>query len=192
MNHKKVRRLVYISMLSSIAFVLMMLSFPILGAYPYLKMDFSDIPALLAVILYGPSAGITVEAIKVVLNYFIAGSASGVPVDQTANFVAGVLFILPTAFFVKKMDSIKLFVTALFVGTILMATIMSILNYFLFIPAYTWFLNAPALSTNALKTTILVGILPFNLIKGLVVTLVLTPIFLQLKPWLKEHVHIAK
>ncbi|MDA1475355.1 ECF transporter S component [Bacillus changyiensis] len=192
MNHNKVRRLVYISMLSSIAFVLMMLSFPILGAYPYLKMDFSDIPALLAVILYGPGAGITVEAIKVVLNYFIAGSASGVPVDQTANFVAGILFILPTALFVKKMDSIKLFVTALFVGTILMSIMMSILNYFLFIPAYTWFLNAPALSTNALKTTILVGILPFNLIKGLVVTLVLTPIFLQLKPWLKEHVHIAK
>ena len=75
MKHNKVRRLVSISMLSSIAFILMMLSFPILGAFPYLKIDFSDIPALLAVILYGPGAGIAVEAIKNVLNYFIAGSA---------------------------------------------------------------------------------------------------------------------
>lgn len=102
MKHNKVRRLVSISMLSSIAFILMMLSFPILGAFPYLKIDFSDIPALLAVILYGPGAGIAVEAIKNVLNYFIAGSASGVPIDQAANFIAGTLFILPAAVLLKN------------------------------------------------------------------------------------------
>lgn len=73
-----------------------------------------------------------------------------------------------------------------------MAALMSILNYVLFIPAYTWFLHAPALSGGALKTTIIAGILPFNLIKGLVVTLVSTPIFLQLRPWLKENVQVAR
>lgn len=192
MKHNRVRRLVSISMLSSIAFVLMMLSFPILGAYPYLKIDFSDIPALLAVILYGPGAGIAVEGIKNVLNYFIAGSASGVPIDQTANFVAGTLFILPAAFMLKKTNSAKGFAAVLVLGTVLMAVLMSILNYVLFIPAYTWFLHAPALSAGALKTTIIAGILPFNLIKGLVVTLVSTPIFLQLRPWLKENVQVVK
>ncbi|MFN2745555.1 MULTISPECIES: ECF transporter S component [Bacillus] len=192
MKHTRVRRLVSISMLSSIAFILMMLSFPILGAFPYLKIDFSDIPALIAVILYGPGAGIAVEAVKNVLNYFIAGSASGVPIDQTANFVAGVLFIMPAALLLKKTNSAKGFVTALFAGTILMALSMSILNYVLFLPAYTWFLNAPALSAGALKTTILAGILPFNIIKGLAVALVSTAIFLQLKPWLKENVRMAK
>lgn len=192
MKHNKVRRLVSISMLSSIAFILMMLSFPILGAFPYLKIDFSDIPALLAVILYGPGAGIAVEAIKNVLNYFIAGSASGVPIDQTANFIAGTLFILPAAVLLKKSSSAKGFVTALFAGTVVMAVSMSILNYLLFLPAYTWFLNAPLLSGEALKTTVLAGILPFNFIKGIAVALVSTPIFLSLKPRLKETVRMAK
>lgn len=73
-----------------------------------------------------------------------------------------------------------------------MAVSMSILNYLLFLPAYTWFLNAPALTGEALKTTVLAGILPFNFIKGIAVALVSTPIFLSLKPRLKENVRMAK
>ncbi|MGO4076236.1 ECF transporter S component, partial [Staphylococcus aureus] len=77
--------------------------------------------------------------------------------DQVANFTAGVLFILPVAFIFKKIKSAKGIVWSMFLGTVLMTVMMSILNYFLFLPAYTWFLNAPQLSDNMLKATITAG-----------------------------------
>ena len=44
-------------MLSSIAYLLMMLDFPFPGLPPFLKIDFSDVPALIAAIIFGPIAG---------------------------------------------------------------------------------------------------------------------------------------
>lgn len=64
LNQSKVKRLVVISMLSSISFVLMLLNFPFPGLPGYLKIDFSDIPAIIAILIYGPGAGIAVEALK--------------------------------------------------------------------------------------------------------------------------------
>lgn len=64
MNQSKVKRLVVTSMLSSISFVLILLDFPFPGLPAYLKIDFSDIPAIIAILIYGPGAGIAVEALK--------------------------------------------------------------------------------------------------------------------------------
>ena len=58
---------------SSIAYLLMMLDFPFPGLPPFLKIDFSDVPALIAAIIFGPVAGIIVEAIKNILHYGIQG-----------------------------------------------------------------------------------------------------------------------
>ncbi|WP_371915516.1 hypothetical protein [Pseudomonas sp. HAR-UPW-AIA-41] len=43
-----------------------------------------------------------VEFIKNVLNFFVAGSPTGVPVGHFANFMAGVTFILPVYYVYKK------------------------------------------------------------------------------------------
>ncbi|KML13655.1 riboflavin transporter FmnP [Bacillus safensis] len=173
-------------MLSSISFVLILLDFPFPGLPAYLKIDFSDIPAIIAILIYGPGAGIAVEALKNVLHYLIQGSMSGVPVGQVANFIAGTLFILPVAFMFKKIKSAKGMAWSMIVGTLLMTVMMSILNYFLFLPAYTWFLNAPELSDHALKTTITAGILPFNFIKGIIITIVFSLIFVKMRPWFEN------
>lgn len=176
----KVKKLVVVSMLSSIAFVLMLLNFPFPGLPDYLKIDFSDVPAIIAILIYGPLAGIAVEAIKNVLQYIIQGSMAGVPVGQVANFIAGTLFILPTAFLFKKLNSAKGLAVSLLLGTAAMTILMSILNYVLILPAYTWFLHSPALSDSALKTAVVAGILPFNMIKGIVITVVFSLIFIKL------------
>ncbi|KYD02308.1 ECF transporter S component [Bacillus atrophaeus] len=183
----KVKKLVVISMLSSIAFVLMLLNFPFPGLPDYLKIDFSDVPAIIAILLYGPAAGIAVEGIKNVLQYMIQGSMAGVPVGQVANFIAGTLFILPTAFLFKKLNSAKGLAVSLLAGTVAMTVLMSILNYVLILPAYTWFLHSPALSDSALKTAVVAGILPFNIVKGIIITIVFTLIFTKLKPWIEQQ-----
>ncbi|HHY74746.1 MAG TPA: ECF transporter S component [Bacillus bacterium] len=186
-SSQKIRQTVTVAVLSSIAYLLMMLNFPLPGLPPFLKIDFSEVPALLATIVFGPVAGITVEAIKNILHYIIQGAMTGVPIDQAANFVAGLLFILPASFLYKRIHSTKGLTIGLLIGTITMTIMMSILNYFLILPAYTFFLNAPAMSSAEAKGLIVVGIMPFNLIKGIVITLLFTVLFAKLKPWLRTY-----
>ncbi|WP_203287704.1 ECF transporter S component [Metabacillus sp. cB07] len=182
MQQSKVKKQVSIAMLASVGFVLMIFNFPI-GFSSFLELDFGDVPAIIAAILYGPGAGIMVEALKNVLQYIIMGNAAGVPVGQLANFTAGVLYILPASYLYRRMNSMKGLAIGLSAGTVLMAGAMSVLNYYLFIPAYTWFLNAPAMAAPELKALIVSGILPFNLIKGIVMGFVFMAIFAKLKTW---------
>ncbi|WP_017753463.1 ECF transporter S component [Calidifontibacillus oryziterrae] len=186
-SSQKTRQTVTVAVLSSIAYLLMMLNFPLPGLPPFLKIDFSEVPALIAAIVFGPLAGVTVEAIKNILHYIIEGAMTGVPIDQAANFIAGLLFVLPVSYLYKKINSTKGLTFGLFVGTITMTFVMSVLNYFLILPAYTFFLNAPAMTTEEVKGMIVLGIMPFNLIKGITVALLFMLIFAKLKPWIINY-----
>ena len=68
MQSKKLKKFVAIGMFSSISYILMLLNFPFPGFPPYLNIDFSDIPALLAAIIFGPAAAILVELLKNLLD----------------------------------------------------------------------------------------------------------------------------
>jgi len=188
MKNTKLQKMVSIGMLSSISFVLMILNFP-LPAFPsYLEVDFSDVPALIAAITMGPIAGMVVEFIKNVLNWLYVGSPTGVPVGQIANFTTSILFIMPVYFIYKRLSTAKGLTTGLVVGTVTMAIGMSVLNYFLFMPMYNYFLNVPTETGAALTKTIVTFVLPFNIIKGIIVTTIMLLLFSSLKKWIiKQH-----
>ena len=103
MKKMKVKALVSIAMLSSIAYILMLLNFPIPPFPNFLKIDFSDIPALIGTLIFGPMAGVLIELFKNILDYFMTGSETGVPIGHFANFISGLVFILPTYYLYKKL-----------------------------------------------------------------------------------------
>lgn len=187
---RRVKKMVTVGMLSGISYLLMWLSFPLPLLPPFLSVDFSDVPALLAAIIFGPVAGITVEAIKNILHYIVQGSMTGVPVGQLANFTAGVLFILPTYFIFNKIRTTKGLGLGLVVGTVSMAVIMSVLNYYIFLPAFTYFLNVPSGSSAQMIEGIVKGILPFNIIKGLIVTFLFLLLYKKLAIWLDRQLEM--
>ena len=187
MKNLSLKAMVSIGMLSSISFILMFISFPIPPFPNFLLVDFSDIPALIAALVFGPVAGILVEFIKNVLNYFFVGSATGVPVGQIANFIAGVLFILPTYYLYKSLKTRKGMTFALILGTVTMAVLMSVLNYYVFLPAYTFFLNVPAMSTTETRQLIVTGILPFNIFKGAIMSTLFFLVFIRLQTWINKQ-----
>lgn len=184
MKNKKLQKMIVIGMMSSIAFLLHLLNFPIPPFPAFLEVDFGDIPALITAIILGPVAGIIVELLKNIIDWVYTGSQTGVPVGHMANFVTGILFILPTYFIYKKLRSKKGLTVGLIIGTITMAIGMSILNYFVFMPMYNFFLNVPVETGAALRNTIVAGILPFNLIKGVLVTVVFLLIFRVMDKWI--------
>jgi riboflavin transporter len=187
MKKLKSRELVSIGMLSSIAYILMLMNFPLLPFPNFLQIDFSDIPALIAVLIFGPIAGILVELFKNILDYFMTGSSTGVPVGHVANFIAGIIFVLSTHFIFQKLKTKKGLVFALMSGTLIMAVLMSILNYFLILPAYTFFLNAPAMSAPETRQLVVSAILPFNIVKGLIVTGMFMLLYIRLQTWINKQ-----
>jgi riboflavin transporter len=188
MQKGKIKQMVAVSMLSTIAYVLMMLDFPFPGLPAFLKIDFSEVPALLAAIIFGPAAGILVEAIKNVLHYGIIGSFTGVPVGQIANFVAGMLFILPVSYLFRKKHTVKRLSAGLILGIFLMTFMMGLLNYLLILPAYTWFLGAEPMSSQMMLDLVLKGITPFNLIKGTIIALLFIALYNRMQPWVMKQI----
>jgi riboflavin transporter len=187
MKKIKIKALVSIGMLSSISYILMLLNFPLPPFPNFLMIDFSDIPAIIAALIFGPMAGVLVELFKNILDYFMTGSATGVPVGHTANFIAGTIFVLSTHFIFLKLKSKKGMTFALVGASIIMAIVMSILNYFVILPAYTFFLNVPAMSAPDTRQMVVSAILPFNLVKGLIVTGIFMIIYVRLHSWIGKQ-----
>jgi riboflavin transporter len=176
-----VKAYVSIGMLSSIAYLLMLLNFP-LPLFPnFLFVDFSDIPALIAALIFGPIAGILVELFKNVLNYLATGSQTGIPVGHIANFLAGIVFVLPTYYVYNRLKTKKGMTLALIAGTIIMAVVMSILNYVIILPAYTVLMGFPDM-----RNLVVPAILPFNLLKGILMSVIFMLLFVRMQAWINK------
>ena len=176
------KRLITISMLSAIGFVLTFLKFPLPFFPPYLTLDFSDVPTLLATFSMGPIAGIIGAFIKNLLNFFFN---MGDPVGPVANFLAGISFLL-TAYYVNKRGHVanKAMITALVMATLVMTIVLSILNYFVLLPLYGMIFNLADIVKN-IKIIIVSGIIPFNIIKGAIISIIFILLYRRIKSVLK-------
>jgi len=182
MRASRVKVFVSIGMLSAVSYLLMLLDFPLPLFPSFLKIDFSDIPALIAAIIMGPVAGVLVELFKNLLDLITTGSVTGVPVGHIANFATGVIFILITYAIFKKVESKKGLTMGLAAATVVTALTMTILNYLVFIPLYAKFMNF-----ELPKTLVITAILPFNLLKGIILSSVFFLLFLRLQTWISKQ-----
>lgn len=177
-------KLIVLALLGTISFVLMFLSFPLPFLPPYLKIDFSDVPALMAGLIFSPLTGIVVVAVKNLL-YLVIGT--GEPVGVAANFLAGTIFVLPVAYFYHRYKSVKSIISGLIIGTVIMAISMSILNYVVILPIYAWFMGMEEMRTEgAMRIAVLAGVLPFNVLKGVIVGMFFVPFYNKMRSWIDQ------
>jgi len=192
MQNTKLRKLIAIGMLGAISFILMLFNFPLPPFPAFLQVDFSDIPALMATLIMGPMAGIIVELLKNFLDWVFSGSPTGVPVGHLANFATSILFILPVYFVYRRLLNAKGLTLGLVVGTVTMAVGMSLLNYILFLPMYTYFLGMEKVTGPALYNMIVLGILPFNLVKGILLMALTLLLFRGMKGFIAKQQMVFK
>ncbi|PEL11648.1 ECF transporter S component [Bacillus sp. AFS017336] len=183
-QRNKVNIMVIVAMLSSISYLLMLIEFPIPIFPDWLKLDFSELPALIGAIVFGPFAGIAVVLIKNILHIAIKGTTT-VGLGELANFIAGVVYILPASYFFRKYRTIKGLTIGLIVGTIAMTVVLSILNYFVLLPAYAHFMHYPLPNK-----VIVVSIIPFNLLKGILIMVITLVLYPKLKVWLTQRMNV--
>ncbi|RYL91513.1 ECF transporter S component [Sporolactobacillus sp. Y61] len=197
MKALSLKKMVLVSLLAALGFLIMLIAFPVPLFPVFLTMDFSDIPALIGAIILGPGAGIAIEAIKNILHVLLTGSLTVVPVGELANFTAGSILILVTWWFYKKKHTLFSLAEGMLVGTLIMTILMALANYYLIFPAYAVFLglsidSAVQMSQAAnhniqnLMTLIVYGVAPFNLLKGVVLTLLMIPLGARLKHFIQR------
>ncbi|EUJ43701.1 ECF transporter S component [Listeria riparia] len=185
MKKYSLKAFVSIAVLGAVAFVIMLIQFPLLPSAPFLKLDFSDIPAAIGGLLFGPLAIILIEFVKNVLEYLVTGSFVGVPVGELTNFLSGICFVLPIYYVFRYARSTKAMILGVGIGTVTLTVVISLLNYFVVLPFYITVGGLPA-GTNiaALVTT---AIIPFNLLKGVVVGAVFILVYGRMRSWIMKN-----
>ena len=91
-----VRKLTMTAMLAAVSTVLMFFSFNVPLRPSFIKLDFSELPALIAAYALGPLPGITVCLIKNLIN--VKNTTTG-GVGELSNFVLGAAFVAPAGYF---------------------------------------------------------------------------------------------
>ncbi len=190
--NNKVQKMVSIAMLAAIGTVLQFVAFPIMPAFSFLKIDFSDIPILLGMFLYGPLAGVITAFVRSLLHLFLTGLAPQNMVGDFASFLASSIFTLPIFYFFGKKKNIRTNrIVGLVSGILALTIIMSIANYFVITPIYLqlYGVTTQQFLGTSLASYVAIGIVPFNLIKGLLVSGVFLVLHAKLLPWLSKKQH---
>ena len=136
MRNKKLSMLVKTALLGAIAFVLMFLEISVPIVPMWLKLDFSDLPALLAGFALGPVSGMIVQVIKVLLFLLFKGSMSGC-IGELGNLLMGISLVLPASLIYARNKSRKNAVIGMLVGLVCMTIASGLTNYYLLIPVYS-------------------------------------------------------
>ena len=184
------------SVLSVLAFLIMYIEVPLWFAPPFLKVDFSDIPALIGAFALGPITGVFIELIKNILHIFIKGTTT-VGVGELANFIVGSVFVYTASSIYHKNKSFKKAIIGLVSGTIAMTVVAAFANYFFLLPFYAKFYGMPIEAfvemgskvngfVSDVKTLVIFAITPFNIIKGIMISLVTIPLYKRLSPLLHK------
>ncbi|MGI6365273.1 MAG: ECF transporter S component [Bacillota bacterium] len=147
----------------------------------FLKLDFADVPALVGGFAMGPLGGILVSLIRNVIYFLTKGSTAGV--GTAANFLTAVALVTPAALIYKKLHTRKGALIGMLVGTVSMTLVMAVTNFYIFIPLFAKVMGYPldaVVQAGAklnplivdLRTFVIYATAPFNLLKGILVSLV--------------------
>ena len=179
-------------MLSAVAYILMFLEFPLPLLMPsFIKMDFSELPALMASFAYGPLSGVLVCLIKNLLHLMNTQTGG---VGELANFLLGACFVLVAGIIYKKRHTKRGALAGSVIGAAAMGIISLFTNYYVVYPIYTNFMPMEAItgayqlivpSVNDLWDCLLIFNLPFTIFKGLCSVVITMFIYKPLRNVLK-------
>ena len=193
MRKNTTNNLTVAAMLSAVAFILMFIEFPIPMLIPaFIKMDFSDLPALLGAFALGPVYGVIISFMKNLLHIVIKGTSTAC-VGELSNFILGAIFSAVAGYLYKHHKSRKTAIIGAVAGAVAMGVLSVPSNYFVVYPAYVQFYHMPLEailgmyqailpSADSLIKCLILFNLPFTLVKGLLDAVLCMLIYKPLSP----------
>lgn len=187
------KTLTKVSILSVLAYLIMLVEIPLFFLPSFLTIDLSDIPALIGGFTLGPGAAVAIQLVKNILHVITKNTTGGV--GELANFLIGSAFVVPASIIYLKNKTKNGAVLGMFVGIVSMVLMGVVSNYYITLPFYTKFMPMDqiiAMSAAAngaivdMKTLILYAFVPFNILKGTVVSIITGLFYKKLAPILKQ------
>ncbi len=195
MGKNKVRQMTAIAAFGAISglfYAFFKFKLPFLPAF--LEINFSDVPALIAGFAYGPFVGSMIQVVKVLVKLLLTSSSTAY-VGELSDIVLGITIVLPATLIYKKKRTIGGAIGGMAISFITHIILACFINYFIMIPFYVEFyfngnkeallamcrVALPSLN-NVGWPLIFMGILPFNVIKNIIVMII---VFFVYKPLVK-------
>lgn len=189
------RRAAYIGIFAAMAAILMYLEIPLPFAPSFYEIDLSEVPVLICSFSLGPVAGVVCELVKIILKLLLKGTSTAF-VGDFANFVVGCSFVLPATIIYHRFKTKKGAVAGMAVGTVIMALFGSFFNAVYLLPAFSVLYGLPleelvAMGTavngmiNSVSTMVLFAVMPFNIVKGVVVSVLTTLLYKRIERLLR-------
>lgn len=173
-----VRKLTYTAMLSAVSAVLMFISFNVPLMPSFIKLDLSELPALIAAFSLGPVSGVTVCLVKNLINVFFSTTGG---IGELSNFLLGAFFVFPAGLIYQRWHNRKGAMIGSLVGAVAMAVLSVFSNYYVVYPVYTAFMPMEVIlgmyqainpHVSNLWGALIWFNMPFTFIKGLLSVLI--------------------
>lgn len=186
-----VRYLTVTAMLSAVAFILMFLDFSVPFMPSFIKMDLSELPALIGSFALGPVCGVMVCLVKNILHLFITSTGG---VGELSNFILGAAFVLPAGLIYRYKKTRTGALVGALTGTAVMGIISVFSNYYLVYPVYYSFMPEETVlaayqaifpSMKGILECLVCFNMPFNMVKGLFSVGITFAVYKSISPILK-------
>lgn len=182
----------YTAIFATMAAVLMLLEIPLFFAPGFYKLDLSELPIMICTFYLGPVSGVVAEFIKVLLKLLLKGTSTAF-VGDFANFVVGCTFVIPASVIYHARPSKKTALLGMLAGTLVMTVFGSAFNALYLIPKFAQLFHMElekivAMGTSVNKsitsvyTLVLYAVVPFNLVKGVIVSVLTFLLYKRISP----------
>lgn len=191
MDHFNTRTVTMTALLAAVSYILAFFEFPVPLSPAFARMDLSDFPALVGAFAFGPVSGIMIELVKNGLQ-LLSTSTGGV--GELANFLIGASFVGTAGFVYRFHKTKRMAWAACVVSSVIMGVVAAIANYFILLPMFEVFMPLEQVIASFgafipfIRTkldVVLFNVLPFNMLKGLVIGIFTMLVYKRLTPILK-------
>ena len=194
----KTRELTLCGLMGGLCAVLMMFRFPLPFMPPFMSFDFAGLVEIIGGFTMGPAAAVAIIAVKLLLQALTQGTSSAWT-GEVQNFILSCAYVLPAVLIYDRNKSKKSAVIGMAAGTVICAVISVFTNLYLIIPFYASFSGLTMDKILAMCTAVnpllsskwslaLIGIIPFNLIKNGILSLLTFLVYKKMSRQIKHFV----
>lgn len=171
----RVKEIAFIGLMGALSAVLMLLRFPLPFLPPFLSFDLAGVMEIMGGFMFGPVAAFFIILVKILIQLIIQGSLS-FGTGEVQGLILSCTYVLPALLIYHWKKSKKSAIVGMAVSTVLVSVVAVITNLYLIIPFYVRLFGMtmddiitmcsavnPAVKDAA--GMVIMGILPFNLIK---------------------------